>query len=174
MAIFPVNPARFDPYKNFKFRLKWDGKYVAAVSKVAFVKRQAELADPTPASPSREGLKSGAIFLERGLTRDLGFHDWASSGFMDCAGLGSEGSLVDLRRDFYLEVYNDADQPVMAYQIYGCWVSEYRALPDLDPGANAIAIEHLKLENEGWERDPSVTEPPEPDHVVDAGPHFGN
>ena len=71
-------------------------------------------------------------------------------------------SLANFRKDIYLEFYNEAGQLVIAYKIYRCWVSEYQALPDLDANANAIAIEHIKLENEGWERDTSVTEPQEP------------
>ena len=72
---------------------------------------------------------------------------------------GSEVSLADFRKDIYLEFYNEAGQLVIAYKIYRCWVSEYQAMPDLDANANAIAIEHIKLENEGFERDTSVTEP---------------
>ncbi len=53
-------------------------------------------------------------------------------------------------------------QLVLAYKIYRCWVSEFEMLPDLDANANAIAIERIKLENEGWERDQSVKEPVEP------------
>ena len=78
------------------------------------------------------------------------------------AGLGAEVSLKDFRKALILEFYNEAGQLVMAYKIYRCWVSEYQAMPDLDANANAIAIEHIKLENEGWERDTSVTEPTEP------------
>ena len=106
--------------------------------------------------------KYEAITLERGLTQDPEFHDWAAKVWNFGAGLGSEVSLADFRKDMYLEFYNEAGQLVIAYNIYRCWVSEYQALPDLDANANAIAIEHLKLENEGWERDTSVTEPTEP------------
>ena len=71
-------------------------------------------------------------------------------------------SLANFRKNIYLEFYNEAGQLVIAYKIYRCWVSEYQAMPDLDANANAIAIEHIKLENEGFERDISVTEPQEP------------
>jgi phage tail-like protein len=168
MAEFPANPKRRDPYKNFKFRLKWDGKYVAGISKVSSLKRTTEVVehreggDPSTSRKSPGRNKFEAITLERGLTQDLAFHDWAGLVWNFGAALGSEVSLASFRKDIYLELYNEAGQLVIAYKIYRCWVSEYQALPDLDANANAIAIEHIKLENEGWERDTSVTEPTEP------------
>jgi phage tail-like protein len=168
MAQFSVNTQRLDPYKNFKFRLKWDGKYVAAVSKVSALKRTTKVvehrAGGDPSTPRKvPGINTfEPITLERGLTQDLAFHDWAGLVWNFGAALGSEVSLANFRKDIYLEFYNEAGQLVIAYKIYRCWVSEYQALPDLDANANAIAIEHIKLENEGWERDTSVTEPQEP------------
>ncbi|MGH9937590.1 MAG: phage tail protein, partial [Blastocatellia bacterium] len=53
-------------------------------------------------------------------------------------------------------------QKVLAYKVYRCWVSDYQAMPDLDANANAVAIQTIKLENEGWERDADVPEPTEP------------
>jgi phage tail-like protein len=167
MALFPVNAKRLDPYKNFKFRLKWDGKYVAAVSKMSSLKRTTEVVehrsggDPSTSHKSPGRQKYDAITLERGLTQDMAFHDWAALVWNFGAGLGSEVSLANFRKDIYLEFYNEAGQLVMGYKIYRCWVSEYQAMPDLDANANAIAIEHIKLENEGWERDTSVIEPQE-------------
>ena len=168
MAQFSVNTQRLDPYKNFKFRIKWDGVYAAGISKVSSLKRSTEVVehrsggDPSTAHKSPGRTKYDAITLERGLTQDLAFHDWAGLVWNFKAGLGSEVSLANFRKDLYLEMYNEAGQLVIAYKIYRCWVSEYQALPDLDSNANAIAIEHIKLENEGWERDTSVTEPKEP------------
>ena len=75
------------------------------------------------------------------------------------AGLGSEMSLNEFRKDIIIELYNEAGQLVRAYNVYRCWPSEYRALPDLAANGQAVAIERLKLENEGWERDTSVVEP---------------
>jgi phage tail-like protein len=169
MAQFPVNTQRLDPYKNFKFRLKWDGQYVAGISKVSTMKRTTEVVehraggDPSTAHKSPGRTKYEPITLERGLTQSLDFHDWAGLVWNFKAGLGSEVSLANFRKDLYLEFYNEAGQLVIAYKIYRCWVSEYQALPDLDANANAIAFEHIKLENEGWERDTSVTEPKEPE-----------
>jgi phage tail-like protein len=168
MAIFPANPQRLDPYKNFKYRLKWDGQYVAGVSKVSAFKRTTEVVehrsggDPSTSNKSPGRNKFEAITLERGLTQDKSFHDWAGLVWNFGAKAGSEVSLANFRKNIYLEFYNEAGQLVMAYNIYRCWVSEYQALPDLDANANAIAIEHIKLENEGWARDTGVTEPQEP------------
>ena len=168
MPQFSVNTQRLDPYKNFKFRLKWGGQYVAGISKVSTLKRTTEVVehraggDPSTSHKSPGRTKYEAITLERGLTQSLDFHDWAGLVWNFQAGLGSEVSLANFRKDLYLEVYNEAGQLVIAYKIFRCWVSEYQALPDLDANANAIAIEHIKLENEGWERDTSVTEPKEP------------
>jgi len=168
MPQFVTNPTRLDPYKNFKFRLKWDGKYVAGISKVSVLKRTTEVVkhrDGGDASSSRKSpgrTEYDAITLDRGVTQDVTFEQWANKVWDYGAGLGMEVSLADFRKDIILEMYNEAGQLVIAYKIYRCWVSEYQALPDLDANANAVAIQHIKLENEGWERDTSVTEPKEP------------
>ncbi len=168
MAQFTVNPTRFDPYKNFKFRVKWDGRYVAGVSKVGSLKRSTELVehreggDPSTSRKSPGRTKYEAITLERGVTHDLEFERWANKVWNFGAGLGAEVSLKDFRKDISIEVYNEAGQKVLAYNVFRCWVSEFQSLPDLDANANAVAIQHIKLENEGWERDLSVVEPSEP------------
>jgi phage tail-like protein len=168
MAQFSVNAQRFDPYKNFKFRIKWDGRYVAGISKVSALKRTTEVVehrsggDPSSARKMPGRTKFEPITLERGVTHDLEFEQWANKVWHLGAGLESEVSLKDFRKDMILEVYNEAGQLAIAYKIYRCWVSEYQAVPDLDANANAVAIQHIKLENEGWERDESVVEPTEP------------
>ena len=168
MPQFSVNPTRFDPYKNFKFRVKWDGKYVAGLSKMSALKRTTEVikhregGDPSSSRKSPGRTEYEAITLERGVTHDPEFEDWANKVWNFGAGLGSEVSLKDFRKDIIVEVYNEAGQKVLAYKIYRCWVSEYQALPELDANANAVAIQSIKIENEGWERDTSVTEPEEP------------
>jgi phage tail-like protein len=168
MAQFTVNATRFDPYKNFKFRVKWDGRYVAGVSKVGALKRSTELVehreggDPSTSRKSPGRTKFEAVTLERGVTHDLEFERWANKVWNFGAGLGQEVSLKDFRKDISIEVYNEAGQKVLAYNLFRCWVSDFQALPDLDANANAIAIQTLKLENEGWERDLNVTEPSEP------------
>jgi len=168
MAQFTVNAQRFDPYKNFKFRVKWDGKYVAGVSKVGALKRMTEVVkhreggDPSSTRKSPGRTEYEPITLERGVTHDKEFEQWANKVWNYGSGLGAETSLRDFRKDITLEVYNEAGQLAIAYKIFRCWVAEFQALPDLDANANAVAIQHLKLENEGWERDVDVTEPDEP------------
>ena len=168
MAQFSVNTQRFDPYKNFKFRVKWDGRYVAGISKVGALKRSTELVehreggDPSSSRKSPGRTKYEAISLERGVTHDPEFERWANKVWNYGSGLGSEVSLKDFRKDIIIELYNEAGQLAISYKVYRCWVSEFQALPDLDANANAVAIQSLKLENEGWERDYDVTEPDEP------------
>jgi phage tail-like protein len=171
MAQFTVNATRFDPYKNFKFRVKWDGRYVAGISKCSSLKRTTEVVehreggDPSSSHKSPGRTKYEAITLERGVTHDVDFEAWAHRVWNFGSGLGSEVSLANFRKDLIIEVYNEAGQLALAYKVYRAWVSEFQALPDLDANANAIAIEHIKLENEGWERDTEVTEPTEPSLV---------
>lgn len=168
MAQFSVNPTRFDPYKNFKFRIKWDGRYVAGVSKVGALKRTTELVqhreggDPSTNRKSPGRTNYDAIILERGVTHDTEFEKWANKVWNFGAGLGAEVSLKDFRKDIIIDVFNEAGQKVLSYKVYRCWVSEYQALPELDASANAVAIQTIKLENEGWERDYDVAEPSEP------------
>jgi phage tail-like protein len=168
MAIFTVNAQRFDPYKNFKFLVKWDGRTVAGMSKVSMLKRTTEVVkhreggDPSSSRKSPGRTEYEAITLERGVTHDTAFEQWASKVWSIGAGLGSEVSLKDFRKDITIELYNEAGQLAIAYKVYRCWVSEYQALPDLDANANAVAIHHIKLENEGWARDTAITEPTEP------------
>ena len=168
MAQFNVNPNRFDPYKNFKFRVRWDGRYVAGVSKVSALKRSTELVEhreggnPSTSNKSPGRTKYEAVTLERGVTHDTEFEKWANKVWNFGSGPGTEVSLRDFRKDITIDVYNEAGQKVLAYNVFRCWVSEYQALPDLDANANAVAIQTIKLENEGWERDLAVTEPSEP------------
>jgi phage tail-like protein len=168
MAQFTANPTRFDPYKNYKFRIKWDGRYVAGVSKVSALKRSTEVVehreggDPSTKRKSPGQTKYEAVTIERGVTHDPEFENWANKVWNFGAGLGAESSLADFRKDVILEMMNEAGQVVLSYKIFRCWVSEYQAIPELDASANAVAIQTLKLENEGWERDTSVSEPREP------------
>ena len=168
MPQFSANPQRFDPYKNFKFRVKWDGKYVAGVSKVGMLKRTTEVVkhreggDPSSSRKTPGRTEFDAITLERGVTHDVAFEQWANGVWNFKAGLGSETSLAGFRKDIIIEMFNEAGQLAISYKVYRCWVSEYEALPELDANANAVAIQTLKLEHEGWERDYDVAEPQEP------------
>jgi phage tail-like protein len=174
MPQFSVNAGRIDPYKNFKFRVKWDGRYVAGVSKVSALKRTTEVVKHRDGGDESSSRKSpgrteyDAITLERGVTHDIDFEAWANKVWDYSNAQAApeqrtqEVSLQDFRKNIILDVYNEAGQKVISYQIFRAWVSEYQALPDLDANANAVAIQHIKLENEGWLRDTSVVEPSEP------------
>ena len=168
MAEFTVNPTRVDPYKNFKFRVKWDGKYVAGISGISALRRTTEVVehreggDPSTSHKSPGRTKYEAITLERGVTHDPAFEQWANKVWHQGAGPGAEVSLKDFRKDIVIEVFNEAGQVVLAYKVYRCWVSEYQALPDLDANSDAVMLEMIRLENEGFERDHSVAEPTEP------------
>lgn len=167
MPQFAVNPTRFDPYKNLKFRIWWDGRYVAGASKMSALERTTEVVthreegDPSSSRKSPGRTEYHPITLERGVIHDPEFEKWANKTWNFGAGAGAEASLGDFRKDIMIHLYNEAGQLVLSYKLYRCWVSEYQALPDLDANANAVAIEHLKIEMEGWERDPQTEEPTE-------------
>jgi phage tail-like protein len=135
---------------------------VGALKRTTEVVKHREGGDPSSSRKSPGRTEYDAISLERGVTHDLEFEQWARKVWNLGVALGSEVSLKDFRKDVILEVYNEAGQLALAYNIYRCWVSEFQAMPDLDANANAVAIQHIKLENEGWERDATVTEPAEP------------
>ena len=168
MAQFSINTHRFDPYKNFKFRVKWDGKYVAGVSKVTALKRTTELVEhreggaPSSSVKSPGRTKFEPITLERGVTHDPEFEAWANKVWNLGSGLGAEVSLKDFRKDITVELLNEAGQVAVAYSVFRAWVSEFQAQADLDANANVTLIQSIKLEHEGWERDPDVPEPTEP------------
>jgi phage tail-like protein len=167
MTKFSVNPDRRAPYKRFKFRVKWDGRYVPGVSRVSGLRRTTEPvfersgSDPTAASPSPGPTSYEPVVLERGRTHDRAFEQWADRVYDLGAGAGAEVSLGDYRKDVVVELYNEAGQLVMAFVVYGAWPGEYTALGELDATDGATATESLTLYHEGWERDPEVTEPEE-------------
>lgn len=173
MAEFSVNALRFDPYKNFKFLLYFvdasgSSDPVAGISKVTGLKKITEVVkhrhggDPSTSRKSPGRTEFEAITLERGVTHDIAFEQWANKVWNYGNARGAEMSLSDFRKDVRLVILNEAGQPAIAYNIYRCWVSEFQALPELDANANAVAIQHIKLENEGWERDYDMAEPAEP------------
>lgn len=170
MARFSVNAGRVDPYKGFKFRVLWDGRVVAGVSRVSALTRSTavvehrEGGDPSALHRSPGLTAYAPITLERGVTHDTEFEAWADKVWSLERGPGAEVSLKDFRKDVTLELLNEAGQVVIAYRILRAWPSGYQALPELDAGASAVAIESLTLENEGWIRDTSVAEPAEQSH----------
>jgi len=167
VPIFPANINRFDPYKAYRFLVYFGASTspVAAVSKVGGLKRSSDVIEYKQGGDpiARKGLgrtKYEAITLERGLTQDKEFATWANAAQVLDKGAAST-SLKDLRKEVRIDLLNEAGQPVYRFNVHRCWVSEYQALPDLDAGATSIALEHIKLENEGWEYDASLAEPTE-------------
>lgn len=169
IASFPQNAERYDPYKNFRFRLKWPSGggtpiYVAGISKVSGLKRTTEVVEHREGGDASTGRKSpgrtsfDAITLERGVTHDTAFEEWANQvwkyGNWKADGNlgGKEMALKNFRKQITIEMYNEAGQLVVSYNVFRCWVSEFQALPELDANANAVAIQMIKLENEGWQR----------------------
>jgi len=170
MTKLVASPNRYDPYKNFKFRVKFGTStdYVAGISKVGALKRTTEVVehreggDPSTSRKSPGRTKYEPITLERGVTHDTDFEAWATKVWNYQGKDGTESSLADFRKEVIIDVFNEAGQKVISYTVHRCWVSEYQALPDLDANANAIAIQTIKLENEGWERDTAFTVEAEP------------
>jgi phage tail-like protein len=163
MAEFPVNPTRFDPYKNMKFRVKWDGRYVAGVTKISPLRKSTEPVthreggDPSTTRVSPSVWRYDPITLERGVTHDQDFENWANL-VNDIAG-DAASSLNTFRKDIVIELLDEQGVTAKAYKVHRCWVSDYQALPELDANAHVVAIERMVLQNEGWERDTSVPEP---------------
>ena len=157
---------RFDPYKNFKFRVKWDGRYVAGISRISALKRTTEVVehreggDPSAARKSPGRTNYEPITLKRGVTHDTEFEQWANS--VSRPASPAENPQINFRKDVIIDIFDEAGRRVLSYKVYRAWVSEYQALPDLDATARAVAIEHIVLQNEGWERDPDVSGPIEP------------
>jgi phage tail-like protein len=174
MPTVPVTTTPADPYKNFKFLVLWDQRPVAAVSKVGMLKRTTQVVahrdggNPSSSRKSPGRTEYDPIVLERGITTDAAFEQWASAVWSYGNGPGSESYLANFRKTITIELYNDAGQAVQRYFLYRCWVSEYQALPELDANANAIAIQTIKLENEGWKRDTGLTAPVEPSFAFQA------
>jgi len=164
MPAFRTNVVRFDPYKNFKFRVKWDGRYVAGVSKISALKRTTEVIEARDGNdPGRTRKLPGRtvyepITLERGVSHDAEFEQWADQVANGGSGAGVGAAGANIRKDIVIELFDETGKLAMAYNVYRCWISEYQALPDLDASANAVVIEHIKLENEGWARDTSVAD----------------
>jgi phage tail-like protein len=164
MPQFSVNPSRIDPYKKFKFIIMWDNKPVAGVSKMSPLKRTTDViayregGDANVEHKSPGKTRYAPIVLERGVTHDPEFETWANLVFNKSSG---SISLKTFRKDITIQMLNEAGQVALAYKVVRCWVSEYVALPELDASQNAVAIQSITLEHEGWERDTSVAEPKE-------------
>jgi phage tail-like protein len=165
MPQFNVNAHRFDPYRNFKFKVKWDGQPVAGLSKCSALKKKTEVVDWREGGDPTHGRKLPGktsyepITLEKGVTHDPAFEDWANlvNNFSADAAM----SLKNFRKEMIIDMCNLQGAVVLSYVVHRAWVSDYTALPDLDSNGNAVAIQSIVLQNEGWERDLTVTEPAE-------------
>jgi phage tail-like protein len=165
MDMVSANPDQFDPYQNFKFKVRWGGQYVARISKVSGLTRTTTPVEHRAggsgnvARTAQGGIEFTPITLERGVTHDSAFQEWANLASTYGSGAGSEMSYTNFRKDITIELYNESGVKVLAYNVFRCWVSEFTALPDLDANSGAVAIHTLKLENEGWVRETSVADP---------------
>lgn len=165
MPKFIVNSDRFDPYMGFKFRVKWDGRYVAGLNKCGALKKTTEATawyeagDHSAPRQIPGKTKYDPITLQAGVTHDTTFEEWANkvNNYLSDSAM----SLKSFRKDITIDVFNLQGVRVLSYNVFRCWVSEYQALPELDAGGNAVMITTIKIENEGWMRDPSVVEPKE-------------
>lgn len=174
---FKTNGYRYDPYKNFRFKVMIDNNYVMACNKIGTLKRSTKVVefraggDPSVVRKSPGQTSYDPITLEAGVTHDPTFEQWANKVWnlsLSTQNGKSDVSLKDFRKDIIIEVYNEAGQKAIAYKVYRCWVSAYQALPELNATGNETAITSITLENEGWERDTSVSEPTEESYVLPA------
>lgn len=162
---FVKNAHRYDPYKNFKFRIIMDDKPVLGVSKVGALKRTTEVVKHRSGGENSTDHKSpgrttyDGLAMERGITHDLEFEKWANLVHPYAGDAGMD--LVNYKKDLNLEVMNEKGHVAIRYFLYDCWVSEFTSMPDLDANANAVAIESIKIEMEGWDRDVDTKEPDE-------------
>jgi len=176
MPEFTVNPRRKDPYKWFKFRVLWDGQIVPGVVKVTGLTRRTEvITNRTGSDPSGNRKSPGltwyeAITVERGRSHCVMFEQWVNKVWNFNARPGSEVSLADYRKDVLIELYNEADQKVMAFKVFRCWPSDYTALGDLDANNGCISFESITLQHEGWIRDYDISEPQEPSYTEPSAP----
>lgn len=140
---------RYDPYRNYKFRVKWDGRLVAGITHVSGLKRVTEVVEyrqgsggPSQKLPGRTSYEP--ITLERGITNDRAFEAWAKQ-------VMGGGPSVKLRKEVRIDVFSEAGALMLAYDVHRCWPSEYVALSSLDIDERRL-IQSLTLQHEGWER----------------------
>ncbi len=164
--MFPVNTHRYDPYRTFKFQVLIGGKPVAGLKKMSALKRKTEpvkwrsAGDPTNERILPGGTTYEPITLEQGLSHDPVFEDWAN--LVNNLNGDAAMSLKNFRKDIVINVLNLQAKVVLSYKVFRAWVSDYQALPDLDAGTtNAVGIQTMTLQHEGWQRDTSVAEPTE-------------
>lgn len=177
MPVFPKNPQRLTPYANFRFRVKWDNNFVAGVSMVSGLTRSTQVLQnregggPPPIHLAPSQTSYGPITLERGVSYDATFAQWANKVFdwtNTGTATGQNTSLLDSRKDIVIEIYDEAGLKVMAYNVRRCWVSEFHGMQDLAGVGNALVVQSLVLQNEGWERKDAPSGQAEPAFVLPA------
>lgn len=163
---FTVNAHRYDPYRTFKFQVLIDGRPVAGLRKMTALKRKTEAVKWRAAGdPSIERVMPGGttyepVTFEQGLTHDPVFENWAN--LVNSLEGDAATSLVRYRKDLVVNVLNLQGVVAISYKLARAWVSEYQALPDLDAGTmNAVGIQSIVVQHEGWSRDRATPEPRE-------------
>jgi phage tail-like protein len=164
--MFPVNAHRYDPYRTFMFQVVIDGRPVAGLKKMSVLKKSTEAVKWRSAGdPAHERVMPGGtsyepVTLEQGLTHDPVFENWAN--LVNNIQGNAAMSLVNYRKDIVINILNLQGTIAISYKLFRAWVSEFQALPEFDAGTmNAVGIQTITLQHEGWERDTSVTEPTE-------------
>jgi len=175
MILYPNNPVRVDPLKNFKFKVAWDGQYVLGAASVSALTRKTEVIKHRAGGVmstkySSPGLNEcDPVTIKNGVTMDRTFYQWAGKVWAPSNQFGMEVSLKDFRKNITLEVYNEAGQLAIAYTLYNSWPSEFQAQADLDANTGGILFQHLKLEIEGFDIDVTVQPAAEPSFVIPSG-----
>lgn len=164
--MFPANAHEHDPYRTFKFQVLIDGQPVAGLKKMGALKRKT---DPikwrNAGDPSHDRILPGGttyepVTLEQGLTHDPVFEAWANK--VNNLEGDAAMTLKEFRKDIVINVLNLQGKVAISYKLARAWVSDYQALPDFDATTmNAVGIQSITLQHEGWQRDAGTPEPVE-------------
>ena len=164
---FTASVLKYDPYRKFKFLVKWDGAYVAGVHKVTALTKSVDAVDWRTGGDHNNtakvpGLtKYEPITMERGLCADTRFIDWMKLvNTYQAAGGTTVESVHTFRKDLIIEMYNLANEKVLSVSVFKAWPSKL-TVADFDAKANELAIEVLELQHEGWQIDERPGSPDE-------------
>jgi phage tail-like protein len=152
----------FDPYRTFKFGVRFGDTTVAGMTKVSALSRTVtpnELKEGGDLLAPRQNpgaVHYEEVVLERGLTLDSSFEDWANAVLK----LQQDpGSVSGFKRTVFIDVYDMAgnplkreSKPITTYKLNRAWITKYTALPALDAGTDGVGIQSITLHHEGWER----------------------
>lgn len=154
--------SQFDPYRTFKFRVRFGNTTVAGISKVSMLTRTVtpnelkEGGDMFGPRQNPSAVHYEDVTLEKGLTASNEFEDWANAVVQLQV---DPGSVSGFKRTVYIDVFdlngNPLDgksQPITSYKLNKCWITKYSALPELDAGSGGVGIQSVTLRHEGWER----------------------